>query len=193
MEVIPLDPPRWVSGIYGAITVVVTATYLIAMFGLDNADVIAAADFQALQTYQATASPYSYLMALSYGDLPISVNFPAVASHFTKWNYLLTPAEVRASAPTRRDAAVLARKYSKYATANGGQTNELYAIWSPPSVEYSVDYGLETLRQAEAWRSAMIASPDWQVVYSSDGTYLFRVKTSALGRAHHAAITRDRG
>jgi hypothetical protein len=40
-----------------------------------------------------------------------------------------------------------------------------------------VDYGLQTLAQAQAWRRLPATSPAWHVVFHRDGTYLFRVVT----------------
>ena len=91
------------------------------------------------------------------------------------WDELITEAQASITKPTSEDADTIAQRYYEYAKTNDGKTSELYAIWSTSSVEYSVDYGLETLAQAQAWRTALITSPEWKVVYSSDGTYLFRV------------------
>lgn len=55
------------------------------------------------------------------------------------------------------------------------ETGALYALWSLASVDYAIDHGRQTLAQAVAWRNAMIESPDWKVVYSNDGSYLFRL------------------
>ena len=89
------------------------------------------------------------------------------------------PAQAALTKPTPADAAAVAQEYYNFAKNNDGETGELYAVWTWMSVEYSVDYGFETQAQAEAWRSAMLASPDWKVVYSKAGTYLFRVMPNA--------------
>ena len=175
MRAFPGSAPRWVSGVYGAIAVGLTATYLVAMFGQDNQAVLRPADLQALRTYQTIASPDSFLLSLAYGDLPTSINFPAQASHYVEWNNLLTPTQVQRNRPYASDANALARAYLRYAEENGGPTNQLYAIWSPTSAAYAVNYGLETARQADSWRRVISASHDWILIYSQDGTYLFRV------------------
>jgi hypothetical protein len=175
-QALPAARSRWASAIYGAIAVGLVGTYLVSMFGLDNTNVIRPSDYQALLTYQDTASPYSYMLGLNYGvNLPVSVDFPLGDNHFVEWGALITQAQAQIAKPTTRDAATLAQQYYKYAKGNDGETGQLYAVWSPANAEYDVDYGRSTLAQAEAWRSALIASPDWKVVYSSDGTYLFRV------------------
>jgi hypothetical protein len=174
---VPRHPGRWGSGIFGATIIGLLATFLVAMFGLDNAGVIRPADLQALAIYQAKAPESSYILALPYGDLPGSVTFPA-NYHSLVWPAFVGPAQVEAGTPHAGDADALARQYIKYAEQNGGPTNQLYALWSPAVADYSVDYGLETLAQAEAWRRLLITSPDWQVVYNSDGSYLFRVAMS---------------
>jgi hypothetical protein len=176
-QALPVTRSRWASTIYGFIVVGLAGTYLVSMFGLDNTNVIRPADYQALLTYQDTASPDSYLLRLSYGieNLPVSLGFPQGYNHSIGWVALITQAQADITKPSSQDADTLARQYYQYAKKNDGKTSELYALWSPALAEYNVDYGLEPLAQAEGWRSALIASPDWKVVYSGDGTYLFRV------------------
>jgi Protein of unknown function (DUF2510) len=178
-QALPAVRSRWASAGYGVIAVGLVGTYLVSMFGLDNTNVMRPSDYQALLTYQSTASPYSYMLGLNYGvNLPVSVDFPLGDNHFVEWGTLITQAQAQIAKPTTRDAATLAQQYYKYAKNNDGETGQLYAVWSPANAEYDVDYGRSTLAQAEAWRSALIASPDWKVIYSSDGTYLFRVASS---------------
>jgi hypothetical protein len=174
LRAVPERPRVWVSGLYAVVAVVLCGTYLVAMFGLDNADVIRPGDQQALRIYQDQASASSYLLTMGYGDLPVSIDFPAQSDHFVVWNSLVAPAQVRAVTPAAGDAKVLARNFYLDAQATGGASHELYAIYSPASAADSVDYGLETLGQAQAWRDQLLASPDWHLVYASHGTYLFR-------------------
>lgn len=175
LNVVRASPSRWMVGLYGLVGAVLTATFLVSMFGLDNQNVIRPDDYQALLYYQNTAAPTSYYMQITNGNLPVSVTFPPGYGHDVSWSALLTPAQVETLTPTKADAAALAQDYYNYAKKNDGETGELYAIWSPAAAAYNVNYGLEPLAQAEAWRSLLIESPDWKVVYSGDGTYLFRV------------------
>jgi hypothetical protein len=181
-QALPRMRSRWSSAIYGIIATCLAGAYLVSMFGLDNANVIRPADYQALLTYQATAAQDSYILDLSDGDnvLPGALSFPLGAGHAVTWDELITQSQAAITKPTSEDADAIARRYYEYAKKNDGKTAELYAIWSVASVEYSVDYGLETLAQAQAWRSALMASPDWKVVYSSDGSYLFRVMPNVI-------------
>jgi hypothetical protein len=175
-QVIPATRSRWASAVYGVIAVALLGTYLVSMFGLDNTEVIRPADFQALITYQDTAATDSYMLGLSYGDnLPVSVDFPQGINHFVAWGTLITQAEAQDTKPTVKDADEIAQQYFKYAKDNDGETGALYAVYSTASAEYDVDYGLQTVSVAEAWRNALAASPDWKVVYGADGSYLFRV------------------
>lgn len=102
------------------------------------------------------------------------LDFPAESDHFVIWNSLVEPAQVQATSPAAGDAKALARNYYLDAQATGGASQQLYAIYSPASVADSVDYGLEILGQAQAWRDQMLASPYWHLVYASGGSYLFR-------------------
>jgi len=172
MESVPANPPRWVSAAFGAVTVGLLGTFLIAMFGLDNENVIRPADLQALQVYESQASASSYVLDLAYGDLPVSVTLPG---NTAEWTSLVTEASTQPDRPDAADADALARNYIHYA----GTARNLYAIWSPASVANSVDYGLETQAHALEWRKLIAASPDWQVVFNRDGTYLFRVVVPA--------------
>jgi len=172
MESVPANPPRWVSAAFGAVTVGLLGTFLIAMFGLDNENVIRPADLQALQVYGSQASASSYVLDLAYGDLPVSVTLPG---NTAEWTSLVTEASTQPDRPDAADADALARNYIHYA----GTARNLYAIWSPASVANSVDYGLETQAHALEWRKLIAASPDWQVVFNRDGTYLFRVVVPA--------------
>jgi hypothetical protein len=177
MAAIPRDPPRWVSAAFGAVSVGLLGTFLVAMFGLDNANVIRPADLQAFQAYQADAPGSSYILNLSYGDLPNSATFPPQSSHYVAWTAISASTQV--SRPDAADARTVAQDYVRYAAENGGPPRDLYAIWSPASADYSVDYGLETLAQSQAWRRLIAASPDWRVVFNRDGTYLFKVVVPA--------------
>ena len=172
MESVPANPPRWVSAVFGAVTVGLLGTFLIAMFGLDNENVIRPADLQALQVYGSQASASSDVLNLAYGDLPVSVTLPG---NSVDWTSLVTEASTQPDRPDAADADALARNYIHYA----GTARNLYAIWSPASVANSVDYGLETQAHALEWRKLIAASPDWQVVFNRDGTYLFRVVVPA--------------
>lgn len=181
-QALPSARSRWASAVYGVIAVALAGAYLVSMFGLDNTNVIRPADYQALLTYQDTASPESYMLALSYRDnLPVSVDFPQGANHAIELGTIFTRAQAEITKPNSRDADALAQQYYKFAKDNDNETGELYALWSPAGAEYDIDYGLETLTQAEGWRSALIASPDWKIIYKSDGTYLFRVTPDAFG------------
>lgn len=185
MEALPSSPPRWTSVVFGAVSVGLLGTYLVAMFGLDNADVIRPGDLQAFQFYQTHAPASSYLLSLGYGDLPVSATFPQ-PHHFIEWTDVVTKPTFGVGRPNAADAETLAREYVGHAAATRGPARDLYAIWSPASAVYGVDYGLATLAHAKAWLRVLEASPDWQVVFNRDGTYLFRVvvpPTHQLGRS----------
>jgi hypothetical protein len=176
--------PRY-SVIYGVIATCLLGTFLVAMFGLDNTNVIRPADFKVMQTYEDTAAPDSYLLGLSDGNnvLPITVGFPVGSKHVVLWGSVITQAQAAITHPTSKDVNAIAEQYYRFAKKNDGETSALYAYWSFASVEYAVDYGHETFAQAVAWRNAIIASPDWKVVDSDDGSYLFRLNPNVSAAA----------
>jgi hypothetical protein len=172
--------------VFGAVSVGLLGTYLVAMFALDNANVIRSADLQAFQAYQAHAPASSYILNLCYGDLPVSVTFPQ-PRHVVGRRDLVTRPAFDARRPNAAYAETLARDYIGYSAATGGSARDLYAIWSPASADYAVDYGLETFAHAQAWRKVLETSPDWQLVFNHDGTYLFRV---VMPRPHTKSAVR---
>lgn len=176
--------PRY-SVIYGVIAACLLGTFLVAMFGLDNTNVIRPADFAVMNTYQDTAAPSSYLLDLSDGNnvLPITVGFPVGNNHLVLWGSVITQAQAAITHPTSKDVVAVAKQYYQYAKKNDGETSALYAYWSLASVEYAVDYGHETFAQAVAWRNAIITSPDWKVVYNDAGSYLFRLNPNVAAPA----------
>jgi hypothetical protein len=176
-QMLPGRRSWWTSAIYGIAAVCLVGSYLISEFGLDNFNVVQPGDYQAMQIYQAQASPDSYLFTLNdaEGALPASVTKPRDPAHWVAWETLLPVAQQKNAHPTVQDADAIAQEFYQFAQASDGKTSELYAVWSPAAANYAVDYGLEPLAEADAWRNAIIASPDWNLVYSSDGSYLFRV------------------
>lgn len=187
LRAVPRHGGRWLSAAFGVTAAGLVVTYLVAQFGLDNAGVIRSSDVRALHVYQADAPLSSYMLTLSYGDTPYSIEFP-FSGDYQSWPAFVSKAEVvkRASALTASDAAELARQYVAFAERNKSSINQLYALWSPATLHYSVDYGLETASQANKWRQLLIASPDWHVVYHSGGTYLFHLVPSAVAQTKPA-------
>jgi hypothetical protein len=173
-------PPRWMTVQFGIGSVVLLGTFLIAMFGLDNAGVMRPADMQAMAIYARVAAPNSDYLDLSYGDLPTNLLFPPHGYEFS-FAQVVTPADTLRDGPEPSAASRLATNYIRAAdTVSSAPRNELYAFLSPASVAYAVDYGLETQAQADRWRHLLIASPEWHVIFHKDGTYLFMVKVPGL-------------
>jgi hypothetical protein len=179
-QVLPRTRSWLASGLFGVIVAGLVGTYLISEFGLDNFNVVRPADYQAMETFQAKASPNSYMLPLAdTGDvLPHSVDKPLAKSHWASWSTLLTAAQQEEIHPTVKDADAAAEEYYQFAQANDGETGELYAVWTPAIANYAMDYGLESLAMSDAWRNAFLASPDWKVIYRGDGTYLLRVASN---------------
>ncbi len=180
LAAVPRRPPQWLSAPLGLLSLGLLTTYLIAMFGLGNAAVIRFSDLQALAVYQRQASDNSDLLNMSYGDLPISDTFPPYGV-YVLWSTVATRADIRTLNPTAGDLAALTKSYIKYSrSVSSAPADELYAIWSPASAQYAVDYGLQTWNQAVKWRALMAKSTYWHVVFSTGGTYLFRLVPQAV-------------
>jgi hypothetical protein len=172
---IPRFSRGWLVIPFAMLLTGLAATFCIASFGLDNADVIRPGDVAALNFYNAKASSKGYILDLSYGDTPTGM-LSLANGHSVGWSTIVPQTGDRVDPMTPESAALLARNYLAYvAQDQGGSTSALYAIWSPSSVDYSIDYGLETAATAVAWEQALVASPVWKLVYHSDGTYLFRL------------------
>ncbi len=181
--VLPVNPSRLVAAVSGILVSVLVGTYAIAMFGLDDLQVISPGDYAALLHYEATAAPTSYIIEVNYGNIPVSLDFPAGYHHEGGWTDVLKLAQLGTGAPSQAEANQLAEQFYSFAKKNDGQTKELYAIWSPVAANYSADYGLETYAQARGWRDMMMSSPYWKVTFTKDGSYLFRVNNSAVTAA----------
>jgi hypothetical protein len=164
----------WIVFPLAMLLIELTATFCVASFGLDNAGVIRPGDVQALDFYETRASSAGFIMDLSYGDTPTGM-VTLAKGHSVGWTTVVPQSGGRVAAFSPESAALLARNYLYYVGNNGGNTRELYAIWSPASVAYAVDYGLESEATAIAWRQALSSSNVWKLVYTSDGTYLFQL------------------
>jgi hypothetical protein len=179
-QALPAVRSRWASTACGVLVACFAGIYLVSSTGLDNANVMRQSDYNAMLTFLAKAEPDAYILGLTYGsNVPDNVGNPPKNGHFLDWGDLITQREADIMRPTPQDAAVVARQYYEYAKKQDGETGHLYALWTWSDAEYAVDYGHETMGQAEAWRSALLASPDWKVVYGGDGSYLFEATAKA--------------
>ena len=168
-------PQRWLSGVFGVVTVGLLATFLVSSFGLDNATVMRRSDLAAFRVWEARALGTGDLLNLTYGDIPSTVASAAAMSRLVTWSTLVAKPTLTAP-PTAGDAASLAQRYAAFAAKKTKTpASELYALWSPAAATYGVNYGLETLEHAQEWRDRLMASPAWRVVYHAGGTYLFQV------------------
>lgn len=171
---VPRVAPSWVMFPFAMLLTGLAATYCVSAFGLDNAGVIRPGDVQALDFFQAKASSSGYILDLSYGDTPTGM-VALAPGHSVGWSSVVPQSGDHIAALGPESAALLARNYLAYVGDNQGNTNQLYAIWSPASVDYAVDYGLESDATAVAWRQALSSSSIWKLVYYNDGTYLFQL------------------
>lgn len=171
---VPRAAPSWMMLPFAMLLTGLTATYCVSSFGLDNANVIRQGDAQALDFYKTKASSSGYILDLSYGDTPAGM-VALDSGHYIGWTAVGPEFDGHIATLSPESAALLARNYLAYVGNNHGNTNELYAIWSLSSVDYAVDYGLESDATAVAWRNALSSSHVWKLVYHNSGTYLFQL------------------
>jgi hypothetical protein len=156
-----------------ALCVGLFAIFLVAAYGMDGATVMRRADLRAVRIFER-APPNAYLLEVGFGDLPTGppglsgerqISFDVLDDHVTQ-----PPGGPRAG-----DPVALLRAFRRFARRQiGARVGELYAIWSPVSVRFASEYGLQRPGETERWRDLMLASPAWRVVFRRDGTYLFR-------------------
>ncbi|MGD0980861.1 MAG: hypothetical protein ABR946_05190 [Solirubrobacteraceae bacterium] len=183
--------PRWRWPALTVVTTAFVACYLVSSFGLDAGDVVRASDVRVLDAYIHDAPPGSYHLEIAAsGDLPTSLN-PDV--HNLIWNALwdgtnLQQVELHATLkPTPADLATLTAAYIAYA-AKFGHTPpaNLFAVYSPAAAQSSVQYGVESIANSHEWLQLFVASPQWKVVYASDGSFLFRYRPVTAARHRNA-------
>lgn len=170
----PQTMQDWLRLPFAVLLIGLTATYCLSSFALDNADVIRTGDVNALDFYHTKASSSGYILNLSYGDTPVGM-VSLDSGHSVDWTRIVPQSGGHVTALNKDSASLLARNYLIYVLKHHGQVSELYAIWSPASVNYALDYGLETTATAVAWARALSSSPYWKLVYDDNGTYLFRM------------------
>lgn len=180
-------PGRWVLGAFALVTVVLLATFSAATFSLDGFTVIRPADLTALRRFEAQAPPGSFDVVLGFNELPSTVATSPTPYRFISWQKVLTGNELDRR-PTPKDVNVLARGLEPYTNDGpGGRSVAVYAAWSPTSRVYAVDYGLMSYANETAWLHLMLQSRFWKVDYSSDSTYLFKLRPAYR---HHRARRR---
>jgi hypothetical protein len=171
---VPAVTRRWLVFPFAMLLTGLAATFCLASFALDNANVIRPGDVSALDFYNTKASSSGFILDLSYGDTPTGM-LSLVNGHSVGWSTIVPQTGGRVDPLNPESASLLARNYLAYVAQNQGSTSKLYAIWSPASVSYAMDYGLESASTAVAWERALSSSPIWKLVYHNDGTYLFQL------------------
>ena len=159
-----------------AVSVVLLATFMLGEFGMDASAVIRRADLTSLRILERTAPANSYLVSVGYGDLPSTVPDAGAGSTELAWDAFTDQSSLRSGGPGPADLSLLTTRLERYAhDTSGAPAANVYAIWSPATLWYGEEYGLETSQQSFAWLRLLLHSPQWHTVYASAGTYLFRV------------------
>ncbi len=161
--------------ILGVAALLLLATFLVANFGMDGANVMRRSDLTALRVFERETTPArSFLLEMGYGDFPSTVPTVPITRRFVALQTAvgLEPLPAR---PTYLDLIDLTAGYQAYARSQAGPgVNDLYAVWSPSLELYGYEYGLLSREQSVTLRDLMLASPDWRVMYRDQGTILFK-------------------
>jgi hypothetical protein len=173
-------PWRWAG--FGALATVLLGCYLISNFGLDASNVVRASDVGVLDAFVRDAPPGAYHLEIAAsGDLPTTLN---PKQHNLVWSALWDAASRQQAAlhstqpPTAADVTALTAAYIAYARKYGDTPpSNLFAAYSPAAAIDSVQYAVETLANSREWLALFLHSPQWKVIYSSDGSYLLRYTT----------------
>jgi hypothetical protein len=158
------------------VALLLCATFLVANFGMDASNVVRRSDLSALRVFERESTPTrSFLLEMGYGDFPCTVPTVPLTRRYVALQTAVGSKPLPLQ-PTAADLAALTAGYEAYARAQVGPgQNDLYATWSLSLEMYSYEYGLLSKRQSTTLRDLMLASPDWRVVYRSQGTILFKL------------------
>ncbi len=177
--------PPWRYAGFFVVGTALLGTFLVAQFGLDHTNVARRPDIAALYSFIAHAPPRSYRLELGDGDLPLTLD-PRI--HNLVWDPLWDPKTELAvhsvSPPTTADLNELTDNYVGYAQKiSHTPAKDLFVVWAPVVAQYQVEYAVETMANALEWRNLFLASPRWKVIFSDDGSYLFRYVPTASSTA----------
>jgi hypothetical protein len=190
LRAVERPPSRMGLVALAAMTFVLLGTFLVANFGMNASSVMRGSDLTALRVFESRAPAGSYLVSVGYGEMPNVLSYFSSDLQTAEFSALVGPAKPTPRQPVAGDVAAFTRRYENLArTKSGAVPSDLYAVWSPVLSEYSFEYGLLSKRQSAAWRSLMLASPDWRLVYSADGTLLFRLSGGATTGSATATVS----
>ena len=168
-----------------ATSLLLTTTFLVASFGLDEIHVLRPADVAAV-TYALDHGGDTYgLLYLGGGDLPdVLRRGPVTLTRKTlEW-----PLDSSAAYQADADLAGLTNAYVAFATPDKGlRRTVLYALWSPTSSDYNYAYGLQRPVHFAQLRDALLRSPYWRVDFQRDGRYLFQLDMARYSADQPAA------
>jgi hypothetical protein len=166
------------DGGWGALSVGLLATFLVAAFGMDASGVMRHSDLDAWRSFAHAAPANSDLLAIGFGDLPGDVPQTGPHPSLISFDQVNDPATERPGRPRQGDLDALLRRYESFA---GERTGGLFAIWSPVLVSYGQEYGLVRPSQSKRWLDLLLASPSWRIAFERDGTYLFKLVAARAG------------
>jgi hypothetical protein len=170
----PARPSGRLDGGLLAVLAALSVTFLIGSFGMDATNVVRPPDRAAFNLFRArhpATHELTYLLILGPGDLPTSppaADRPYVSLH-------REDIDQQDVVPVDEAAGTTAARLTRDLLRYSGRPVGIYALWSPVSLYYAREYGLDTTRRFTAVRDAFRVSPAWRVAYDADGTVLFEL------------------
>jgi predicted phage gp36 major capsid-like protein len=148
---------------------------------MDGTGVMRSADLQAVRLFERDSPPGSDLLSVGFGDLP-SIPPSSTASRSTfSYAGLADRATQRPGRPRASDVSALLERYQKKsAEPSALAMGRLYLVWSPVLSLYAEEYGLARRSQSTRWLDLLLASPALRLIYTANGTYLFRSRPPNL-------------
>lgn len=169
-------PALLTTGVAGCCTVL-TATFVVAAYGMDATSVISRGDVQAGDYLERNVSGGAVVMVMGFGSGSAGSSPTGDAYSTVYWPQLLTQKVFATPHPTAATLTALTDMLGVVtAPGRGSHPVPLYVVWSRSDKLYDQAYGLQSAAQADAWLSLLHASADWKLVMARRGTYVFSLR-----------------
>lgn len=161
----------------GTLASLLTMSFLAASFGLDASNVVRRDDLAAVRAFVAEADRAPErtpaLLVLGVGDVPTSPPTLDATYSVVSRQDLHLPVGLQPSLQHPALVRALTDALLQH-TEQDPRRAALYALWSPVSQLYGVEYGLQTAGDFPELRDAFLVSGYWRPVFHRGETYVFK-------------------